>query len=133
MTHLPNVNLSKALLANAALSLVTGVLVAAFASQFALAFRLGSALLFYVFAIVLIVHSVILAAVHKRSNAHFWDKLNFLCIAPYPLLLVAYLLFGPDRPVWLSAIVAADALAVGLVALWHLVALRASRFAAIDQ
>ena len=119
-------SLRLSLLANAVLSLLTGLLIGAFAARLGPALGLNDALWLQAFAVLLLVHFVVLMIVHRRSDVRLWTQLNLICVGPYPFLLLAYLVFGPDRQAGAGTLVLADALAVGAVAVWQFLTWRAS-------
>lgn len=126
MTHRALTSLPTALLANACLSAVTGVLLLALAGPVAGLFIADVTTLLRGFGAVLLLHTVILLAVRRRASWQFWTRLNLICIAPYPVALLAVILAGWTTGPAGIALVTADADAVAVMTLWQAITLQAT-------
>ena len=116
--------LRAALTANCALSFTTGLILAVAPATVAGWLDVDIAGWLRLLGVALIGHGVLLVWAARRPDPVPLGKLNFAAIAPYPLLLVVVILTGlVDRPLG-QLLLALDASAVAMIALWHLFALR---------
>ncbi len=119
--------LDLSLLANAAFSLASGLVLVLSPSAVSDWLGISASTWLRLFGIGLVGHAGILLWARGRPEVKRWAKLNFLAIAPYPLLMFAVVGFGlVDKPLG-QAIVIADGAIVGLIAFGHWMGLRTQR------
>lgn len=113
-----------ALLANAAFSLATGLLLTLAPATVGEWLGVSIDGWLRVLGIALIGHGVILGWAASQAPVQPWVRLNLMAIAPYPLLMIGLVAFGAiDRGVG-QALVLLDGLIVGLIAVAHWLGLR---------
>ena len=107
------------LLANAALSILSGALIALAPSMVGdwLGVEIDGWL--RLFGIALLGHAVLLVWASGRTDPVPLAQLNLLAIAPYPIAMIVLVATGlVDRPLG-QALVLIDGLAVAAIAAWH--------------
>jgi len=110
-----------ALLANAAFSLATGTLLAFAAPSVGSWLAVDIDPWLRTLGVLLVGHGGALLWAQRHTDSSLWAKLNLALIAPYPLAMLALLVFGiVERPLG-QLLIALDGVVVGVIAgaLWR--------------
>ncbi len=124
MVEYMDTQLRSALLANAGVSLASGLLMLAVPDTVSGWLGLDIAGWLRAFGLLLVGHVALITALLPRLGVRQTAKLNFLAIAPYPFLLLGVLATGLIERSLGQVLALADALVIGAIAVMHAMGLR---------